>query len=144
MPKLLNTTKNKERKFLDMFKKLNSTAKNAVQKGKTALCSLAPLAYPAIAALSAAPYIVSAGTTSDLVGGVLSVFCAVMKYAGIMLIAIGFVMFLLNLHDDNMDKKQKIIMVMIIGAVCFGFSELLQVICNKAGLGITIDKTVSI
>ena len=127
-----------------MLKKVNAFAVIASEKGKTAIAKTKPYLLPAVAGAMMLPNLVCAGATSNLIGAVLGVLCTVLKYVGIMVIAIGFVLFLLNMHDDNPEKKQKIIITIVIGAAMFGGQALLQAICTAAGLGITINSDVNI
>lgn len=127
-----------------MLNKTKSFADTVAAKGKsvidTAVDKVAPYIFPVLAGMTLLPSLAcAAGSAASLMGAVLATICVVLKYAGIIMIAVGFILFLLNMHDDNPDKKQKIIITMVIGAAMFGGQALLQAICDAAGLGITIN-----
>ena len=127
-----------------MLNKTKSFADAAAIRGKStidaAVNKVAPYMFPALAGMTLLPNLACAeGSAASLIGAVLAVLCVVLKYVGIVVIAVGFILFLLNLHDDNPEKKQKIIITIVIGAAMFGGQKLLQTICTQAGLGITIN-----
>lgn len=127
-----------------MLKKVKTFANMTAVEGKSILEKSKSYMLPVVAGAMMLPNFVYAGTTASLMGAVLGVLCAVLKYVGIAIIAIGFVLLLLNMHDDNPEKKQKILITIVIGAAMFGAQSLLQIICNAAGLGITINQDVNI
>lgn len=127
-----------------MLNKTKSFADAAAIRGKStidaAVNKMAPYMFPALAGMTLLPNLACAeGSAASLIGAVLAVLCVVLKYVGIVVIAVGFILFLLNMHDDNPEKKQKIIITIVIGAAMFGGQKLLQTICTQAGLGITIN-----
>ena len=128
-----------------MLNKTKSFADAAAIRGKStidaAVNKVAPYMFPALAGITLLPNLACAegGSAASLIGAVLAVLCVVLKYVGIVVIAVGFILFLLNMHDDNPEKKQKIIITIVIGAAMFGGQKLLQTICTQAGLGITIN-----
>ena len=127
-----------------MLNKTKSFADAAAIRGKStidaAVNKVAPYMFPALAGMTLLPNLACAeGSAASLIGAVLAVLCVVLKYVGIVVFAVGFILYLLNMHDDNPEKKQKIIITIVIGAAMFGGQKLLQTICTQAGLGITIN-----
>ena len=89
-----------------MLNKTKSFADAAAIRGKStidaAVNKVAPYMFPALAGMTLLPNLACAeGSAASLIGAVLAVLCVVLKYVGIVVIAVGFILFLLNMHDDN-------------------------------------------